>query len=86
MASWYDVRLPDDPPEWIAHCEACRNNQEEIKRLLDLLKPDRPRWKTAEPSEERVKQLRAAWMTRQARGKPPPDEITRYWQTVRARN
>jgi hypothetical protein len=84
---WWDFKFDDDPPEWRAHCEAAKRSQEEVHRLMDLLRPvGTPRSRPlAEPTEDYVKYLRARWIASQARPKPTPEETAKYWATVRAR-
>src|SRR5438093_31154 len=83
---WWDFKFDDDPPEWRAHCEAAKRNQEELCALIDKLRPvGTPRKRPlSEPSEEYVKQLRARWIASQARPKATPEETAKYWATVRA--
>jgi hypothetical protein len=87
--AWWNMKLPDDPPEWRAHCEAARKNNEELRSLAERLRvasgiPAKNFPPLTEPSEERVRQLRARWMAEQSRPKRTPEERRAYWATVRS--
>jgi hypothetical protein len=83
--AWYDIKPHEDSPQWRAHQEEARPNNEELKRLIETLRaasglPPIVRRSLLKPSVVHILELRAKFEARRRRSRRSLEEVRHQWK------
>jgi len=83
----WDIKLPDDSPEWREYQESARRNADQLQQLADAIRGEAPKrvLPLRAPTVEEIKRLRDNWQARAKQPKPTLEKVREQFKAS-ARN